>query len=163
MFRPLQLLDSVVWPRSTTRSECCIHSLSCLWTNDDVAAPAQTTPHLHLSPQFVAVQAGRPTIVLNMRFLKGSITFIGLSLQAAESQAAAAPAAAAIGMMSQQAGLLEKLQRVLSQQGVYLPRGVSAELACSPQFFALAQQHGVCAGLWVRNANLRVFLQLFMA
>lgn len=84
--------------------------------------------------------------------MKGSITFIGLStLPVAPKQT---EGAAAVAFLSQQAGLPEKLQSVLSEHGVFLPKGVSAELACSPQFFALAHQHKVCAGFWVRNASL---------
>lgn len=111
-----------------------------------------------------SVQADRPVIVLSLRFSKGSVTFIGLStLAGLNAHQTEALSAADIGLMSQQAGLPEKLQRVMSQQGVFLPKGVSRELACSSRSFALAHQHKVCAGLWVRNSSLAAVLQHLLA
>lgn len=101
-------------------------------------------------------------MVSTLRFLKGRITFIDLSTLPAQlaQQTEGAPAAA---LLSQQAGLPEKLQSVLSEQGVFLPKGVSAELACSSEFFALAHQHKVSAGLWVHNSKLAAVLQHLVA
>lgn len=92
--------------------------------------------------------------------MKGSITFIGLAALSVVPQTEGALAAA---LLSQQAGLPEKLQSVLSEEGVFLPKGVSAELACSPRFFALAQRHRVSAGLWVRNSKLAAVLKRLFA
>lgn len=109
----------------------------------------------------MSLQGEKPTIVVSLRFMKGSITFVGLStLPVAPQQAGGS---SAVGVLSQQAGLPQKLQTVLSEQGVFLPKGVSAELACSSQFFALAQQHKVSAGVWVRNSNLTTVLRHLLA
>ena len=90
--------------------------------------------------------------------MKGSITFVGLSAAAAPSiQPMEAGLAAAA-----QAGLPEKLQRVLLQQGVFLPPGVTREAACCPHFFILAHHHRVSAGVWVRNSILSKVLTELM-
>ena len=100
-------------------------------------------------------------MVLTLRFMKGGITFVGLStLPVVPYQI---EGSSAVGVRSQQAGLLEKLQTVLSEQGVFLPKGVSPELACSSRFFALAHQHRVSAGVWVLNSNLATVLRHFLA
>ena len=111
-----------------------------------------------------AMQADRPAIVLSLRFSKGSITFIGLStLASLNLHHTEALSAADIGVMSQQAGLPEKLQLVLSGEGVFLPKGVSRDMACSPRWFSLAHKHKVCAGFWVRNSSLAAILQRLLA
>ena len=98
-------------------------------------------------------QGDRPSVVLSLRFMKGSITFVGLSAspvfppQQTEGTLAA-------DLLSQKAALLEKLQSALPKEGVFLPRGMSTEIACGPRFFALAHQHRVSAGLWVRSSRL---------
>lgn len=93
--------------------------------------------------------------------MKGSITFVGLStLPVAPQQT---EGSSAVGVLNQQAGLPQKLQTVLSEQGVFLPKGVPTELACSSRFFALAQQHKVSAGVWVRNSNLATVLRHLLA
>ncbi len=108
------------------------------------------------------MQAQRPVSVLNLRFMKGSITFVGLSTATAASKLLMEGGAAAAAKMRQQAGLPEQMRAVLSEQGVFLPHGVSKELATSPDFFALAHQHRVSAGVWVRNSMLRKVLTHFM-
>ena len=101
-------------------------------------------------------------VVISLRFMKGSITFVGLSaLPVFPPQQTKGTLAA--DLLSQQAGLPEKLQAALFEEGVFLPKGVSAELACSPRFFALAQQHRVSAGLWVRNSKLAAVLKHLVA
>ena len=105
----------------------------------------------------VCRQAQRPTLVISLRFLKGGLTFVGLSAVTASASSSShlkGGDAAAAALTSQQAGLPEKLGSVLSEQGVFLPQAVSAETACSPQFFTLAHQNRMAAGLWVRNSSL---------
>ena len=94
--------------------------------------------------------------------MKGSITFVGLSaLPVVPPQQT--EGALAADLLSQQAGLPEKLQLALSEEGVFLPKGVSNEAACSPRFFSLAHQHRVSAGLWVRNSKLAAVLKHLVA
>lgn len=101
-------------------------------------------------------------MALSLRFMKGSITFVGLSALPVAPPQHTEGASTAV-MLSQAAGLPERLQSALSQEGVFLPKGVSTEFACSPTFFAQAHQHRVSAGLWVRNSNLAAVLQHLLA
>lgn len=101
-------------------------------------------------------------MVLSLRFMKGGITFVGLSaLPVVPPQQT--EGALAADLLCQQAGLPEKLQRALSEEGVFLPKGVSTELACSPRVFMLAHQHRVSAGVWVRNSKLAAVLKHLVA
>lgn len=126
----------------------------------------QETALLYASSIGLSLQDSKPTVVLSLRFMKGSITFIGLSAlpvvppQPVEGALAAASTAA---VLSDQAGLPGRLQSALSQEGVFLPKGVSTEFACSPRFFAQAHQHRVSAGLWVRNSKLAAVLKHLLA
>lgn len=94
--------------------------------------------------------------------MKGSITFIGVSALPVFPPQQTEGALAA-DLLSQQAGLPEKLQSALSGEGVFLPKGVSTGFACSPRFFALAHQHRVSAGFWVRNSKLAAVLKHLVA
>lgn len=133
---------------------------------------------LRVSSVCLPLQDSKPTVVLSLQFMKGSITFIGLSalpvvppqpvaaaLTAAATAAwtAAWTAASTAAVLSQTAGLPGRMQSALSQEGVFLPKGVSTEYACSPKFFAHAHQHRVSAGLWVRNSKLAAVLKHLLA
>lgn len=146
------LLSSLVYIKASA-----LLTLYQLWT-----PPTSGLRCAHLSLQ---LQAERLTLVLSLRFIKGSFTYVGVSL-------AEAPKGGSLGSMdrgsadvaskSQQAGLPQKMQHVLSEKGVYLPKGVSQDLAGSPNFLAGADQHRVAAGVWVRNCVLSEVLSHFM-
>lgn len=100
--------------------------------------------------------------MLSLCFMKGSVTFLSLSLAGIPGAQADVPSAVAVADASQQAGLPQKMQFALQEEGVYLPAGVSVEVATSAQFFVLAQQHRMSAGLWVKVFALRKALLLLM-
>lgn len=99
-------------------------------------------------------QVQRPTLVLSLRFLKGSVTFVGFSAAAAPLSQPTQNTAAAVALLSEQAGLPDKIRQALSMEHVFLPQGVSKEFASSSRFFAAAFQHHVLAGVWVHNSSL---------
>jgi len=96
----------------------------------------------------------RPTLVLSLSFLKGGVTFVSLSAAAAPLSQPMQNTAAAVALLSEQAGLPDKLRQALSVKDVFLPQDVSKDLAGSSRFFALAFQHHVLAGVWVHNSSL---------
>ena len=92
--------------------------------------------------------------MLSLRFLKGCVTFVGLSAAAAPLSQPTQDTAAAVALLSEQAGLPDKLWQALSIEHVFLPQGVSKDMASSARFFAAAFQHHVLAGVWVHNSSL---------
>ena len=97
--------------------------------------------------------------------MKGSLTYVGVSLAERPSQGSMGSIGrgpAAVASVSQQAGLPQKMQHVLSETGVFLPQGISQSLASSPEFLAFAEQHRVAAGVWVRNSILSKVLSRLM-
>ena len=97
--------------------------------------------------------------------MKGSFTYIGVSLADTPEGGSVGSTdwgSAHVASKSQQAGLPQKMQHVLSEKGVFLPQGVSQDLAGSPNFLVWADQHRVAAGVWVRNSVLSKVLNHFM-
>ena len=94
--------------------------------------------------------------------LTSAATVSEASQQGDQSQKGQLTSAAAVAAASELVGLPQKVQSALSQEGVYLPAGVTIEVATSAQYFAVAQQHRMSAGLWVRNSALRRILLLFL-
>ncbi|DBA82278.1 TPA: hypothetical protein ACH3X2_000546 [Trebouxia sp. C0005] len=107
-------------------------------------------------------QVQRPTLVLSLRFLKGSVTFVGLSAAAAPLAQPTQNTATAVALLSEQAGLPDKVRQALSMKDVFLPQGVSKDIASSSRFFASAFQHHVLAGVWVHNSSLSKVLSHLM-
>ena len=109
------------------------------------------------------VQADRPTVLVSMRFIQGSFTFIGLAaIPPADQPHPASSSVATTASISQHARLPEKLQAVLREMDVHLPQDVSKTNAASAQYFSIAQQHRVSAGFWTKNIHLPRVLQLLM-
>lgn len=108
---------------------------------------------LRVSSICLPLQGSKPTVVLSLRFMQGSTTFVGLPVVPPQPVEGALTAASTAAALSQTAGLPERLQSALAQEGVF-PKGVSTEFACSPRFFAQAQQYRVSTGLWVQHRKL---------
>lgn len=113
-----------------------------------------------------AMQVQRPTLLINLRFIQGSFTFVGLAAvpcrAASRTSAAAAFTAADIAQCSQQACLPQKLQEILTSCDVFLPDGVTRSEAAASGYFVQAQQHRVSPGFWTKNNNLTTVLSLLM-
>ena len=92
--------------------------------------------------------------MLSLRFLKGGVTFVGLSAAAAPLSQPTPNTATAVALLSEQAGLPDKIRQALSMKDVFLPQDVSKDVASSSHFFASAFQHHVLAGVWVHNSSL---------
>ena len=107
-------------------------------------------------------EVGRHSEMSQNEQLTSATTVSEASQQADLSRKGQLTSAAAVADASRQVGLPEKVLSALHQEGVYLPAGVSTEVASSAQYFAVAQQHRMSAGLWVRNFTLRRTLLLFM-
>lgn len=111
----------------------------------------------------IVVQANRPTVLVSMRFIQGSFTFIGLAaIPSTDQLHSTSSSLATIASISQHARLPEKLQAVLREVEVHLPQGVSKANAASAQYFSIAEQHRVSAGFWTQNSHLPRVLQLLM-
>jgi len=87
---------------------------------------------------------------------------VGLSAAAAPLSQPMQNTAAAVALLSEQAGLPDKIRQALSIEDVFLPQGASKDIASSSRFFASAFQHHVLAGVWVHNRSLSKVLSHFI-
>lgn len=94
--------------------------------------------------------------------MKGSVTFLGMSLAHSTGIEDSKLTPAAVAAASQRAGLPQKVLQALQLQGVRLPAAVTPELAASADFFSQAHEHRLSAGLWVRGSALQAVLLLFL-